>query len=181
MASSTCAAIGDLDFKTSYVNEKVSAGVKEIAVLAEIAKFHPQSADCAYTAGFCHKFNYFLRTIPDITSMLQPPENIIRNRLIPSLLEHRTVSDEERNLISFPTKLGGLGIPDVTKFANIAYMTFVLTSSLIGKVVCQHQSQSNVLQPASRRFQTMDEFNQSLLSDLRGRMWTLQIKANNIA
>ena len=182
MASSTCAAIGDLDFKTSYVNEKVSAGVKEIAVLAEIAKFHPQSADCAYTAGFCHKFNYFLRTIPDITSMLQPPENIIRNRLIPSLLENRTVSDEERNLISLLAKLGGLEIPDFTKIADIAYMTSRdLTSSLICKIVCQHKSRNNVLQPASCKFQTMDEFNRSLLSDLRGRMSTMQIKANDIA
>ena len=173
--SPTCSSINDN--KISYVNENVSAWVKEIALLSGIAKFHPQSAYCAYTAGFCHKFNYFLRTIPDITSMLQPLENIIRNRLIPSLLENRTVSDEERDLISLPTKLGGLGIPDVTKIANIAYMTSRdLTSNLIQKIVCQHQN--NVLQPESCKFQTMDDFNRSLLSDLRGRMSTMQIKAN---
>ena len=54
-----------------------------------------------------------------------------------------------------------------------------LNSSLIGKIVCQHQG--NKLQPASCKFQTMDYFNRSLLSDLRGRMSTLQIKANAIA
>ena len=70
------------------MNEKVSAWVKEIAVLSEIAKFHPQSAYCAYTAGFRHKFNYFLRTILDIDGMLQPLENIIRKESIPSLLEN---------------------------------------------------------------------------------------------
>ena len=112
--------------------------------------------------------------------MLQPLENIIRNRLIPSLLENRTVSDKERDLISLPTKLGGLGIPDVPKIANIAYMTSRdLTSNLIRKIICQHQS--NVLQPESCKFQTMGDFNRSLLSDLRGRMSTMQIKANDIA
>ena len=145
----------DHDFKKNYVNEKVSAWVKEIAVLAEIAKFHPQSAYCAYTAGFRHKFNYFLRTIADIASLLQPLENIIRNRLIPSLLENRAVSDEEHDLISLPTKLGGLGIPVVTKIANIAYKTSRdLTSSLICKIV--RQNQSNKLQASSCKFQTMD-------------------------
>ena len=114
---------------------------KGIAVSAEIAKFHPQSAYCAYTAGFRHKFNCFLKTIPKIASMLQPLDNIIRNQLIPSLLENRTVSEEEGDLISLPTNLGGLGIPDVTKIANIAYETSRdLTSSFIRKIVCQHQS-----------------------------------------
>jgi hypothetical protein len=35
------AAIGDHDFKTSYVNEKVSAWIKEIAVLAEDSEIPP--------------------------------------------------------------------------------------------------------------------------------------------
>ena len=102
---------------------------------------------------------------------------MIPSVLIPSVLENRIVSDEEHDLISLPTKLGGLGIPDVTKIANIAYMTSRdLTSNLIRKIVCQHQS--NVLQPESCKFQTMDDFNRSLLIDLRGRMSTMQIKAN---
>ena len=54
-----------------------------------------------------------------------------------------------------------------------------LTSNLIRKIVCQHQN--DVLQPESCKFQTMDDFNRSLLSDLRGRMSTMQIKANDIA
>ena len=65
---------------------------------------------CAFTAGYCHNFNYFMLTLPAISTHLQPVENGIRNRFLPSLFENMQVSDDE---LSLPAKLGGLGMKSV--------------------------------------------------------------------
>ena len=62
------------------------------------------------------------RLKPNISTHLQPVENVIRNRFLPSIFENRHVSDEERELITLPV-IGGLGVPDITKIAEIAYGT----------------------------------------------------------
>ena len=173
------AVIGDLKFKQGYIDDMVSDWVKELNILADVAKFHPQSAYCAYTAGYRHKFNYFMRTLPGISTHLQAVENVIRNRFLPSLFENRQVSDDERALISLPAKLGGLGIPDVTKTTDLAYCASRhLTSDLVRKVV--HQNESNILEPATCKGQSLMDYNKSLLLKLRNSMSPVQLKANDI-
>ena len=64
------AVIGELKFKQGYIDDILSDWVKELNVLADVAKFHPQSAYYAFTAGYRHKFNYFMRTLPGISTHL---------------------------------------------------------------------------------------------------------------
>ena len=117
--------------------------------------------------------------MPNISTHLQPVENVIRNRFLPSIFENRHVSDEERELITLPVKLGGLGVPDITKIADIAYGTSRhLTSKLIRKVV--HQNDSHELEPATTKTQPLTDYHKSLLSELRSSMSPLQLKANDI-
>ena len=49
------AVIGDLKFKQGYIDGMVSDWVKEWNILADVAKFHAQSAYCAFTASYRHK------------------------------------------------------------------------------------------------------------------------------
>ena len=86
--------------------------VKQIRMLAKIAKIDPHSAYAAYTHGLRHKYTYAMRTILDAGSMFQPLENGIKNQLIPALTEQLQMSEDERNLIALPVRLGGLGIPN---------------------------------------------------------------------
>ena len=90
--------------------------------LCEIAKTQPQAAYAAYVHGFKHKFTYFLRTIQDISVLLQPIEDIITNQLLPVLLGS-DISADERKLFSLPTRLGGLGINNLVKDADSQYAT----------------------------------------------------------
>lgn len=50
------AVIGSDIYKEEYVNDLVRVWVSEITMLSEIAKIYPQSAYCAFTAGYVHKF-----------------------------------------------------------------------------------------------------------------------------
>ena len=174
------AIIGSPEFKRSFVETKVSEWVNELQLLAEIAKFHPQSAYCAFTGGYRHKFNYIMRTIPAIGDMLQPVEDVIRNKLIPSICENRACSDAERDLLSLPVKLGGMGILNVTRVSEIDYNTSkYATFELTRKIYSQNGDVSPQVRNAD--FLKKSIYHQQLLVSLRENMSPTQLKANVIA
>ena len=62
-----------------------------------------------------------MRTTPGSRNAFTPPEDIIRNEFIPALTGKSTISDQERELLSLPCRLGGLGNPDFTKLSSSYY------------------------------------------------------------
>jgi len=79
------AALGSKDFINQFVMDKVNIWNEQLVLLSEIAKSQPHAAYAAFIHGFVHKFSYLARTIPNIESLLQPLEDSIRLKLIPSL------------------------------------------------------------------------------------------------
>ena len=59
--------------------------------------------------GFTHKFTYFMRTIPDIKTLLYPLDAAI-DGLIESIFENYDFNPIERKLWSLPVRMGGLGL-----------------------------------------------------------------------
>ena len=55
--------------------------------------------------------SYFLRTTLDISDLLIPIEDTTRNRFIPAITGGRICNEEERKLLSLPTRYGDLTIP----------------------------------------------------------------------
>ena len=78
--------------------------------LAEFALSQPQASYAAFTFGLRHRWTYFLRTLPDITDLLEPLKRAISDVLIPALLEHQ-VSETERDLLALPVRMGAHGWP----------------------------------------------------------------------
>ena len=79
---------------------------------------------------------YFMRTSPSISHHLQPLEDIIKSKLIPSILG-REVSDFEQELLSLPVQ-GGLGISIPTKIANDQYIASKeISQPLVDSIVLQ--------------------------------------------
>ena len=111
------AALGSHDFKTKYIEEKVSKWCEEIQNLADIAKSQPHAAYSAYIHGLQHRYSYFIRTIHDIQDQLKPLDDIITNILIPALTGFR-VSEIDRELLALPIKAGGLGIEIINRKSN---------------------------------------------------------------
>ena len=86
--------------------------------ISHIATTQPHAA---FTHGLVHKWSYLARTVPDITRLFQPLEDVIRTKFIPCLTGRAPPNDLERNLLSLPPKLGGLGIPDPTITSDTEY------------------------------------------------------------
>ena len=99
----------------------------------------PQAAYAAFIGGIKSKFTYFLRTIPDIHDYFQPIEDTIANKFIPAISGSHIVNDVERELISLPTRYGGLAISitkDIAKmeYANSRRITEELALSITIKI-----------------------------------------------
>ena len=132
------AVIGTSEFKKKYVESKVTEWIQEVGVLSDIAKSEPHAAYAAYTYGLQHRWNFMMRTIPDISHLLSPLENAISNTFLPSLLKSVTVTDDERRLLALPPRLGGMGITLPMERANEENRNSItLTRSLTDKIVAQ--------------------------------------------
>lgn len=106
------AALGSSDFVRSYVNDKVKEWSDELLKLSEIGLTQPHAAFSALTHGLLGRWTFLSRTMPDIDELLSPLEQAIRLHLLPALTGKCAFSDVERQLISLPSRLGGLGIID---------------------------------------------------------------------
>ena len=65
------AVIGSITYKGEYMNEKINIWLPELQMLTNIAKSEPQAAFSCFIAGYKHKFTYFMRTVPNISSLMK--------------------------------------------------------------------------------------------------------------
>ena len=114
------AAVGSPAYLEEYVSQKVAEWVGQVVKLAEFATSQPQASYAAYAFGLRHKWTYFLRTLPDIDELLEPVERATAENLIPSVTS-RNCTNDERNLLSLPVRLGGLGITNPAEDADTQY------------------------------------------------------------
>ncbi len=77
------AALGTQAYSDHYVNHKVQQWSSELKRLSSIANSQPHAAYAALTHGLASRWSYIARTIPNISHLLQPLEDIIRCNLIP--------------------------------------------------------------------------------------------------
>ena len=77
------AAIGNDAFREEYVREKVATWVEEVERLTRIAESQPHAAYAAFTHGLASKWTFLAHTVPDISNLFQPLEDVIRQRFLP--------------------------------------------------------------------------------------------------
>ena len=114
------AAIGNIEFVQSYVNEKLTSWIEELNRLSYIAQAQPHAAYTAFTHGLKHKYTYLMRTIPDISELLKPLDDAINN-FVKSLFNNYSFNEIERLLLSLPPKFGGMGIIIPSTISNEEY------------------------------------------------------------
>ncbi|CAH3171415.1 unnamed protein product, partial [Porites lobata] len=86
----------------------------------ELTTTQPQSSYVAFVFGLRHRWTYFLRNLPDIAPFLEPLERTIVDLLVPAITEHVT-TQEERDLLELPVRLGGLGLVNPARTASQEY------------------------------------------------------------
>ena len=111
------AALGTRSFTGAYVSQKVATWTAEVTALASVASTRPHAAYCAFAHGMIGRWMYVMRIIPDISPLFKPLEDAIYLKLLPSFTGH-SCSTSERELLSLPCRLGGLGIVNPTVIAD---------------------------------------------------------------
>ena len=143
------AAVGSVDFKETYVKEKVIEWTLEVTNLSKFAETEPHAAYTAFTFGLRHKWDYVSRTVPDIENLMQPLEDCIRNIFIPAITGGHECTDVERELLSLPPRLGGLGIINPVKnvekeFLNSCKLTESLTSHIVNQAIGERIDENEI-------------------------------------
>ena len=116
------AIVGSESYKREYVDYLVKDWNSQLCMLSTVAESQPQAAYSAFVSGFKNKLSYFMRTIPDISNLLIPIEDTIRNRFIRAITGGRICNEEEHKLLSLPTRYGGLAIPIFHEQAEVEYI-----------------------------------------------------------
>ena len=97
------------------MSNKVREWIAEIEELTSFAVTQPQAAYAALTHGVMEKWNYFMHVISGIGDLLAPLEKAIWDKRLPIITGRAAVSDDERDLLALPVRLGGLGVPRADK------------------------------------------------------------------
>ena len=140
--------VGSTDGQMEYARKKVDNWVNLVRQLADIAKTEPQAAYAAFIAGFCGRLNYFIKTTPNLSTILHELDQVITNELIPAIADGLVVSSEERVLLSLPVKLGGLGIPILAESCKTEYQNSLLVcSQQVAAIVTQNSADNTQLPP----------------------------------
>ena len=112
------AAIGTEEFIASYVKDKVARWSADMDTLATIALTQPHAAHAVFTHGLSGKWCFLTRTIQGVGNLLQPLETTIRSKLIPALTGQPPPSDNIRDLLALPARLGGMALTNPTSAAD---------------------------------------------------------------
>ena len=162
------AVIGTPEFKEEYVNDMVDNWIEELKSLSIIARVEPHIAYTAYVFGFQHKYTYFLRTIPDISSLLKRLDAAIDEYFLKPIVNGHNFNYSERQWYSLPPRLGGLGIIIPSEVSDIFYNNSKqVTADLVNRIVNQHKQRTEigeneekaVVEPVSNKYTIKNEKN----------------------
>ena len=107
--------------------------------LCEIAKLEPQAAYNCFVSGLKHKLNYIMRTIPDISHLLKPIDDIILTKFIPAITDGIKINQIERKILSLPAKYGGLAIPIFAEISDDEYKNSLNVTEHLRNNIIQQQ------------------------------------------
>ena len=125
-------------FVEAYVNENVKNWEKELLLLSSFAESQPHSTFAVFTHGLYSKWSYIFRTVPNISNLLKPLENIISSKFIPSLTGQGVPSHLERDLFTLPARLGGLGLFNPEQVSDLQFNNSLsVTAPLVDLILRQ--------------------------------------------
>ena len=122
---------------TSYITEFVKAKIKNWLLVDSIVNAKPHAAFSALTHSLASRWVYVARTISNIGHLLQPLEELLRTKFIPSLTGRAAL---ERELLALPACLGGLGLLNPSHLSTIEYSASMkVTQPLIDLIIKQDE------------------------------------------
>ena len=124
---------GDVTIK-SFIETKVDDWVAELNQLQEVAKTQPHLAFAAFIHGLRHRYVYIMRTTPNIKERLKPLDKAI-DEFIKTLFQGHEFNTIDRQLLSLPPSLGGMGLIIPSQMCDAEYENSInITRSMKGKL-----------------------------------------------
>ena len=115
------APLGDRHHTEQFVIDQVETWTAQLRALSEAARTQPHIAYSGLAHGTINKSVYLSHTVPDISALLQPLEDMLHTTVLPARTGRETPSDAERGLFALPTKLGGAGVINPSELSNVGY------------------------------------------------------------
>ena len=140
---------------------------------------------CAvFVSGFEHKLTYYIRTSPNINHHLKQLDLMVDNVFIHAIVDGHICTTDERLLLSLPVKKGGLAIPIFSTMAELEWANSrEATKQLVEHIYNQDSAaplDTEQLKASRRRIaKAKEEFSNSLMQQLRERMSSEKLRAND--
>ena len=161
--------VGTNAFTQDYVRTKVAEWESELEKLTKIASSQPHMAYCSLTQSMKSRWSYLLRTTTNIAALLQPIEDILRQKLIPAITGKQHINDEERKLLALPPRLGGLGIDILTQSADRLYKNSRAITDLLTRSILEFKKQDKPLNAHEQQKHICDQVKRKNNDELRKR------------
>ena len=123
-----------------FMEGKVKEWSEDIEALIKIAEFDPQLAYTAYVYGTARRWQFVSRTTPNIAEPLQKLEQLIRDKLIPAIINTEFCSDEMRLILRLPARAGSMSFQNPAEESDTEYAHSKLaTAQLTQAIFEQHE------------------------------------------
>ena len=107
----------------------------------KITKVQPQSAYYAYIHAFKSKYNFYDFTIPTMQNHMKNIEDVLRNHFIPVIISESSISENLRQLIVLPIRLGGMAVITPHLNTETEYnASRLLTKDIVDHVITKTQN-----------------------------------------
>ena len=141
----------------------------ELNILSDFSVTQPHAAYAAFVHGVVSKWNYLARCVPDIQDLFLPLEEVIQTKFLPSLTGQCSFNVTDRCLLSLPTRLGGLGVIDPSKYLAYQFSSSVRVAAPLVELILQqsttYSANVNASQLAAKKL-AVDAHNHELLTCL---------------
>ena len=117
-----------------FVQDQVKLWLRDLEGLSNIAQHEPHLSYCAYIYGTSKRWNYLMRTTPQISEHLEDIECYIIKRLIPSFTGHK-VGIDHRAIFTLPVRHGGLAIENPVEIADREYQNSLRMTEVLWKAI----------------------------------------------
>ena len=125
---------------TSFMQDQIEAWTSDIEDLARIASTEPQLAYAAFVFGTSKKWQYVMRTTPNVSHLFKPLEHIIQETFIPAILGKSFLDDETRAILALPARYGGMSIGVTTELADKEYENSKLVTNHLTEAILKQES-----------------------------------------
>ena len=121
------------------MRNQVDQWSSELEFLTDFAKSQPRAAYSALMKGLSFNWSYVTRTTPFISHLLQPMEDVIREKLVPTLTDGPPPNNVEHHPFSLPARLGGLAIPNPCDTSDGTYDASEKISNPLKQAILTHE------------------------------------------